>query len=62
MTVYMLVSPDQYELPMMVCDTAAELARRLGLRCNSVHHAIYQARIHGYKCRYVKVQIPEEDG
>lgn len=61
MTVYMLVSPDQYELPLMVCDTASELERRCGLPHSAVCSCIRKAQLRGYRCKYVKVQIPEEE-
>lgn len=60
MTVYMLVSHDQYELPMMVCDTATELARRCGTTRNAVYSAIRNAQLRGYRCKYVKVDIGED--
>ena len=53
--VYMLVTEDEYELPLMVADTAIELARRLGLRECSVMSAICKAKKTGRKCKYVRV-------
>lgn len=60
MTVYMLISLDQYELPMMVCDTATELARQLRLSRSAVCSAIRNAQLRGVRCRYVKVDIEED--
>ena len=53
--VYMLVTQDKYELPLMVADTATELARRLGISKCSVMSAICKAKKTGRKCKYVRV-------
>ena len=36
MTIYMKCTTDRLELPLAVADTAAELARQLGIKPNSV--------------------------
>ena len=59
-TVYMLVSNDKYELPLMVEDSAAELSRRLGLHPNTVANTISCDKKRGYRCRYVKVEIDDD--
>lgn len=61
MTVYMMVTNDKYELPLMIEDTAAELSRKLHMNPNSVGSAISAAKIRGHKCRYVKVEIDDYD-
>lgn len=60
MTVYMLISLDRYELPLMVCDTAIEMARRCGTSRDAVYSAIRKAQLRGYRCKYVKVNIEED--
>lgn len=37
---WMKVSDDKYELPVAVADTAAELARILGVRTNVIYSAV----------------------
>lgn len=36
-TLYMAVTNDEYELPIFVCDTAQELADKLGVKMNTVY-------------------------
>jgi biotin operon repressor len=52
-----MVSDDGYELPMVVADSAGELARMLGITEATIYHQISNARKHGYFCRYVKVRV-----
>lgn len=53
---YMAVTPDEYELPLYVSDTAAELARHYGLKPNTVSTSISQNK-NGEKTgrKFVKV-------
>ncbi|WP_023977020.1 hypothetical protein [Clostridium beijerinckii] len=37
---YMAVTSDKYELPLVVEDSAAELANKLGIDAMSVYHSI----------------------
>lgn len=60
-TVYMLVSNDKYELPLMIADSAAELSRRLHLSEGTVSSTISCDKKRGYRCRYVKVEIDDDD-
>lgn len=54
---YMLVSRDEYELPLFVCDTIQELGDYVGRKPEHVSTAISRAKkIHGF-CRYVRVEI-----
>gem|GEM_PF-2622444 len=39
MNVYLLVTPDKYELPLYIADTAEELAIRIGRPAKAVKHA-----------------------
>lgn len=58
---WMEVSRDEYELPLAVADSAAELSRVLGLKdANSVLSAISRARRHGYWCKYRKIPYLKE--
>lgn len=55
--VYMLVSQDKYELPLVVADTVAELAKLTGQKRSSVASAISHSKKKGFSSRYVKVVI-----
>ena len=57
----MLVSEDEYELPLIVCDHAAPLARKLGVTTNAVLSAISHAERFGYRSRYVRVDYEEDE-
>ena len=62
MTLYMAVTPDEYELPMAVSDTAAELARKFGIKENYIYKMIWGGSKWGrYKgIRFVKVVIDDD--
>lgn len=55
--VYMLVTQDKYELPLVVADTVAELAKLTGKKRSSVASAISHAKKKGFSSRYVKVVL-----
>ena len=59
-TLYMLVTQDKYELPLIVADTVAELAKLTGQKRSSVASAITHAEKKGFKSMYVKVVIDWE--
>lgn len=65
-TVWMMVTQDEYALPVVWAESAGELARILGIDRGSVLRSVYNYR-HG-RCkslypRYIKVEIEEgEDG
>lgn len=42
MKLYIAATADKYELPMIVADSAAELARRCGCRDYVIHNEIYR--------------------
>ena len=60
MHVYMKITTDRYELPVAVADTGEELAKMCGVSINNVYNTIRSARIHGYKCQYVRVEVEVE--
>lgn len=60
MTLWMKVTPDRYELPVAVGDTAEQLARLVGCTKNNIYSAISNATKHGYRCQYIKVTIEED--
>ena len=51
----MKVTKDKYQLPIAVADTAAELARMVGVKPGS----LYSMRSHGVK-EYVRVEVDDE--
>lgn len=55
--VYMLVSQDKYELPLIVADSVAELARLTGQKRSSIASAITNAKKKGFNSRYIKVVV-----
>ena len=62
MTVYVLVSRDQYELPLLVTDTQEEMARILGVRANSIATHIYKHRKGLIKrSHFLSVKIDDDD-
>ena len=55
MFVYMLVTEDKFELPLAIADSAAELARMLGVDVNLIYSAVSKAKKRGGRSKYVKV-------
>lgn len=60
--VWMKVTDDIYELPVAVADTAAGLAKLVGVNENSIYVAIRRERTHGWKSPYIKVVIDDKEG
>lgn len=63
--VYMVVSRDEYEFPLLMADTAKELAIKCGVRYergrNEVCNAMSHAKKRGDWCKYRKVRIDFDD-
>lgn len=55
--IWMAVTPDKYELPVAVADSAKELGMLLGKTANAIHSSMCNARKRGNKSIYVKVVI-----
>ena len=69
MTLYMAVTPDKYELPMLIAESKAELARLTGMHRSTVCNAINgrkrksESRKLRKDVRYLFVTVEvEEDG
>ena len=60
MRLYMLVTKDQYELPLVVAGSAEELAKRVGVSPKSIYSAIWKAEKYGRKCKYRVVDVEDE--
>lgn len=58
---WLLVTHDEYELPLFVADTAAELGRHVGQSANTILSAVSHAKKSGYNCKYQSVDIDDED-
>lgn len=56
--VYMLVSEDKYEIPIVVADTVAELAKACRVSESTIRSCARRQK-QGMKSRYVKVDISE---
>lgn len=61
MVVYMQVTKDEYELPVAIADTVAELAMLTGIKPNSISTSISKAKKYKRKSQYVKIEIDEGD-
>ncbi len=60
MIIWMLVSEDEYELPLKIADSRNELARLCGVTPNDISSAISHAKARGTRSRYVKVEVNDE--
>ena len=60
--VYMVVTADKYELPVMVCDSLAELVSMSGFNIDSIKSAILRGSVidNKYKIYRVDIREPEE--
>ena len=61
MMVWMLVTNDKYELPLIVAKSAGELARLTGQRRSNIASAICHAEKRGARCKYVRVEVEDDD-
>ena len=61
MVLWMKVTADEYEFPLMIADSQKELAMMCGINRSSIAHAISKARDKGHRCSYVRVEIEEDD-
>jgi len=59
MTLYMKVTKDEYELPVAVAETKAELARMLGRTRESVQSAFSHAKKYKHPI-YVVVEVEDD--
>ena len=57
----MKISDDALELPEAVAGSAAELARILGIKENTIFRSMNRAKNLGWKTCYVSVQYQEDD-
>lgn len=62
MVIWMEVSKDRYELPVVIADSCAELARRCRVNQTSIWKHMFRCR-HGLikRQRFVKVEVEEDE-
>lgn len=66
MTLYVVITADEYELPLAVRDTVGEIADLLGRLKYDVYASISrkqvsQGKYNGFRYKIIKVEIDEED-
>lgn len=62
MVLYLKVTNDKYELPVAVADSAAELARMVGVKAQSVQACICGCRIRaGTNYGYYKIEVEDDE-
>lgn len=62
MTFYIAVTPDEYELPVAVAESASELARMMGTSVNAINSWLSKSkRRHVKRPRYEKVEVEGMD-
>ena len=62
LVVWLLVSEDEYELPLAVADSRNELAKIVGVKPKDISECIskyHKRKNHHRPCRYVRVEIEE---
>lgn len=58
----MMVSSDKYELPLIVCDSAAELSRRVGVTEHTIYAQASRVKAGKQKfCHFIKLRVNMED-
>lgn len=58
MTLYMKVTRDKYELPLVVADGLCELSRIVGVKPSTISHSINK---NWKRPTYVKVEIEDDE-
>lgn len=61
MKLFIYVTNDEYELPLAVADSQAELARMTGKNPMSISHALFHVRHGDYKhSRYQEIEVDDD--
>ena len=55
--IYMAVEHNEYELPIAVADTQAELARMMGIDNGTITHMRQRCEANGIWCPYLKIPV-----
>jgi DNA-binding CsgD family transcriptional regulator len=61
MIIWMKVTNDEYELPIAIADSRSKLARKLGIKPNTIATAIHRAKKDGSRQQFVEVVIDDDD-
>lgn len=66
MILYLLVTADEYELPLAVRDYAKEIADLLGRTKYEIFSAVSRKQVskypyNGYKYKIIKIEVDEDD-
>jgi hypothetical protein len=61
MALWMQVTMDEYELPLVVARSSGELARLVGVSNSTVAALVSNAKRRGCRCRYVKVEVDDDE-
>lgn len=63
-SVYMVVTRDEYELPILIADNAKEMAELTSHSINSIYHAVSRPNhgfsLYGEKVKIIKVEVDED--
>lgn len=59
--IWMKVTKDKYEFPLVTANSSRELAKKLGVFESTVSSTIRKAKQCGSKCQYVKVEIDDDE-
>ena len=51
---------ENYDLPLIIAESAREMAEKRGIKRDSVYEIISKARRLGYRCRYIVVDDDDE--
>ena len=60
MILWLRVTQDEYELPMVVADSRTELAEMLGVRPKNISSTMAHAKRRGWRCCYQKVEVDDD--
>lgn len=60
MTIWMVVTKDEYEFPIKMADSAHELAKMCGVSVNTVRGCVFKEKVGLCKSRYKKVEIDDD--
>lgn len=59
---YLEITTDKYQLPLIVCDSPTELARRTGKSQDNINGYIYHAMHGKYKYpRFISVEVDDNE-
>lgn len=61
MQIWMFVTKDKYEMPLAVADSVGELGQLIGRKKSTICSAMSRAKRRGTRCRYVKVEVEDDD-